>query len=95
MLRFNSDKTQCVNFSRSCTNGSCSFLFFFKSIFCAKSLVHLGHVLTCKLKDNADIRGCSSDFCSPILYKLGCSLTTACSCMAVLCGPLIVVKLNT
>ena len=36
--------TQCIKFSRSYTNGSCSFLFCGKSIFCAKSVVHLGLV---------------------------------------------------
>ena len=91
MLRFNSDKTHCVKVVLMVLVVSFSF----ESIFCAKSVVHLGHVLTCKLKDNADILGCSSDFCSPILYKLDCSLTTVCPCMAVLCGPLVVVKLNT
>ena len=44
--KFNPDKTQCIKFSSSCTVGACNFLFCGKSIFCAKSVVHLGHVLT-------------------------------------------------
>ena len=40
------DKTQCINFSHSSTVGACNFHFCGKSIFCAKSVVHLGHVLT-------------------------------------------------
>ena len=107
MLRFNPDKTQCIKFSRSCTNGSCSFLFCGKSILCARSVVHLGHVLTCNLMDNADILRCSHDFLSKkmvfclglvfviLLYRPDCSLITICPCMAVLCGLLIVMKLNT
>ena len=53
MLKFNPDKTQCIKFSRSGTVGACNFLFCGKCIFCAKSVVHLGHVLTCNLMDNA------------------------------------------
>ena len=67
-------KTQCIKFSRSCTVASCSFLFYGKSIFCAKSVVHLGHVLTCNLMDNADILRCSRDFCmqvNGILFRFG------------------------
>ena len=52
MLRFNPDNTQCIKFSRTCTNGLVVFFFCGKSIFCAKSVLHLGHVLTCNLMDN-------------------------------------------
>jgi len=75
MLRFNPVKTQCITFSRtSCTEGSCSFVFCGKSILCAKSVVHLGHGLTCNLMDNADILRCSRDFCKQangILFRFG------------------------
>ena len=108
MLRFNPDKTQCIKIScTSCTDGSCSFLFCGKSIFGVKSVVHLGHVLTCNLVDNAGILRCSRDFCKQtngILFRFGfCDpivqtrllpLITVCARMAVLCGLLIVVKLN-
>ena len=66
--------------------------------------MHLGHVLTCNLTDNADILRCSRDFCKQangilfrfiLLYRLDCSLITVCPYMAVLCGLLIVVRLNT
>ena len=59
-LKFNPDKTQS---SRSCTVSACKFFICGKSIFCAKSVVHLGYVLTCNLMDNADILRCSHDFC--------------------------------
>ena len=42
----------------------CCFLwvfFFGRSIFCPKSIVHLGHVLTYNLMDNAEIISCSRD----------------------------------
>ena len=61
----------------------------------------VGHVLTCKLLDNA---GCSRDFCKQangilgfviLLYRLGCFLVIVCLSMVVLCGLLTVVKLNT
>ena len=73
-LRFNPDKTQCIKFSGTCTNGSCSFLFCGKSIFCAKSVVHLGHVLTYNLMNNDDILRCSRDFCKQAngnLFRFG------------------------
>ena len=58
-LNFNPDKTQCIKFSRSC---ACNLIFFVASQFyCAKSVVHLGHVLTCNLMDNDDILRCSRD----------------------------------
>ena len=63
MLKFNPDKTQCIKFSHTFTVGARNFLFCGKSIFCAKSLVHLGHVLTCNLMDNADVLRRSRDFC--------------------------------
>ena len=74
MLKLNPDKTQCIKFSHSCTVGACNFLFCGKSISCAKSVVHLGHVLTCNLMDNADILRCSRDFCKQanvILFRFG------------------------
>ena len=52
-----------IKFLCCCTGGSCSFLFCGKSIFCAKSVVHLGHVLTCNVMDNADILRCFCHFC--------------------------------
>jgi len=64
------------------------FFFCGKSILCAKSVLHLGHVLTCNLMDNADILRCSRDFCKQangillglvfviLLYRLDCSLVT-------------------
>ena len=106
MLKFNPDKTQCIKFSRSCTVGACNFPFCGKSIFCAKSVVHLGHVLTCNLMDYAEILRGSRDFCKQamastlglgfviLLYRLDWSLITVCLSMVVLCGLLIVVKLN-
>ena len=48
--------------------------FFAESIFCAKSVLHLGHVLTCNLMDNADTLRCSRDFCKQangILFRIG------------------------
>ena len=96
MLKFNPDKTQCIKFSRSCTVSACNFLFCGKSIFCAKSVVHLGHVLTCNLMDKADIlRSCLGLGFVILLYRLDCFLIIVCLSMAVLCGLLIVVKLNT
>ena len=71
---FNPDKTQCIKFSHSCTSGSCSFLFCGKSIFCVKSVLHLGHVLTCNLMDNAYILRCSCDCykqANGILFRFG------------------------
>ena len=39
------------------------FLWEVNFFLCARSVVHLGHVLTCILMDNADILRCSHDFC--------------------------------
>ena len=64
----------------------------------------VGHVLTCKLLGNADVLRCSRDFCKQangilgfviLLYRLGYFLVIVCLSMVVLCGLLIVVKLNT
>ena len=83
---------------------------FVASQFCVPGLLctHLGHVLTCNLTDNADILRCSCDFCKQangILFRFGfCDpivqtrlllIITVCLCLAVVCGLLIVVKLNT
>ena len=96
-------KTQCIKFHVVLLMLLVVYFFCGKSIFCPKSVVHLGHVLTTSLMDNADILRCSRDFCKQangildfviLLYRLDCSLIILYVLVAVLCGFLIVVKLN-
>ena len=62
-LEFNSDKTQCIRFSRERLEGhGIAFQFCGKYIRCVEYVSHLGHIVSYDLQNDLDIQRCKRDF---------------------------------